>query len=134
MSFTHKIRQTFNPGEADQVDATVTQTADAEDSRSLSVADGVTDQEVVLAVDVSALKSLYMLSTKDVTVETNSASTPDNVFTLKANVPFIWQAGGPALRDTAGAAVTVDIAKLYVTNASGAAAAIEMRVLQDSTP
>lgn len=134
MPLTHTLRLQWNPGLANALDASLVQSADAEDNRVLSIADGVTDQEVVMSIDVSALKALYLLSDKAVTIETNNSGAPVNTFTLAANAPFVWTADMPALRDTAGAAVTTDVTKFYITNASGATATINIRVLQDSTP
>jgi len=95
-----------------------------------SVSDGQTDVAIDPGtIDVSEVKFLMLVSDKAVTVETNSGTVPDYTFTLGANVPWVWH-------ESMGIAnpITVDITSLFVTNASGAAAALQMRVLVDPTP
>jgi len=93
---------------------------------------GSTNLEIGLTMDVSQIKMLAMQCDQDVTVKTNNTS-PVNLFTLKAGVPFIWVTGGAALQDTVPANVTVDITKLYVTNASGVDATFSLDALVDPT-
>lgn len=95
-----------------------------------SVANGQTDFNIVWAVDVSTVKTFWLHSTQDVTVETNDGTTPDNTLALKANVEYKWIAAAPYdsfLFDT-------DIVTLKVTNASGSAATITGAFTYDETP
>lgn len=85
------------------------------------------------AIDVSQLKLLYLVSDQPLVLETNSGGSPVNVFTLAANVPFVWHSGLPALRDTAGTAVVTDITALYATVAGDTDAALQIRTLIDPT-
>lgn len=94
------------------------------------------DQLVDFTADVSQLKSLVMIVDRDMTVHTNSNSVPVNTFDLKAGHPFQWVNGDPALRDTAGAAVTTDITALHVVNPDGEAAAagrLQIYAIYDAT-
>lgn len=87
-----------------------------EGEQSLSVDESVTDGSVDMAIDVSldisAMKGFYMMATQDMDVKTNDASTPQETFNLKANVPVIWEEGDDAL--FAG-----DVSGMFVSNASG---------------
>lgn len=91
------------------------------------------DKATIFAMDVSQLKSLFMVSDRAVTIETNNSGAPINTFSLLPNVPFVWQVGGPALRDTAGTAVVTDITQLFITNPGAADALVQIRALFDPT-
>lgn len=82
-----------------------------------------------LAVDVSATKSFSILSTRNVTVKTNSADTPDDTLTLVADVAYIWTTSSydAFLLET-------DVETLHVVNASGASASVAVSLIVDSTP
>ncbi len=112
---------------------TVNKTAETTDPNvidtTVSVANGQTDKEVVLAIDVSQLKAIFIASNAAVLVQTNSGSAPDDEITLAANVPYIWMVGSAD-----ACLIQADVTKIYVTNASGGAATIQIRVLQDGTP
>lgn len=88
-----------------------------------------TDTAVNCAIDVSAVKSFYVVSDKAITLETNSASSPTNTLVLKAGVPYTYDTDS---YDTFK--LTGDVTVIYVTNASGGDAALELRCVQDSTP
>ena len=77
-------------------------------------------------LDVSQAKLLAMFSNRDVVLKTNSAGSPDNTFTLVANVPFIWYHQQGALKDTADDAVTVDFSQLHIVNAGTAEATFQL--------
>ena len=106
-------------------------TVDAEDNRDISVPDSSTDLQANIAIDVSLLKSFYLDSDQDVTVETNNGTTPDDTFTLKANSPVIWDENDDQPNPFASA---VDVTAVYITNSSGTAATVRFRIGQDSTP
>ena len=94
-----------------------------------SVTTGQTDFLINVAIDVSAVKAFYLVSDQAVTIETNSGSAADNTIVLVANVPYVWHTSWYD-----AFLLTIDVTKIYVTNASGSTATIEMRVLQDATP
>lgn len=94
-----------------------------------TVADGQTDQLITFTLDVSACTMFCMVSTKNVTVQTNNGTTPDNTLTLRANEPYLWHTNS---YDTFK--LTVDVTKIYVTNASGASATIDAIMITDATP
>lgn len=80
---------------------------------------GTTDQEHLLALDISQMKVFYMVSDVALTVETNSGSVPQETFTLAANKPVTWREGDSAI--FAG-----DVTGLYLTNASGSTATLKV--------
>lgn len=94
-----------------------------------SVADSETDYEIAFELDVSEIEFLYINSTQDVTFETNDGAAPDNSISLLANQPYTWYNGSydDCLLDT-------DVTALFITNASGSAATVNVWALYDSTP
>lgn len=96
-----------------------------------SVANGQTDKELAVGgVSASQLVAVWLASDRDVTLETNDGTTPDDTIALAANVPYLWQPDEPD-----ACLITADIANaIYATNASGADAQIQMMFVQDGTP
>lgn len=109
-------------------------TGEQEINISASVSAGTTNGLHALTIDVSQLKSLFIVADGDLTLETNSGSSPANTITLQANEPFAWATGvDGTLRDTGGTAITTDITGLYVTNAGAAAVTLQFFALVDPT-
>ena len=100
---------------------------------SEEIADGTTDKLVIVAIDLDNLVSLFVASNRDITIELNnpggSSAAPDDTWELKANQPIDW-----AEDDVMECPLAVDVAQIYVTNNSGAAANLEIRALMDPTP
>lgn len=130
---THRITRGWTPGSGNGFSATQELQADGEDNRSITVPANTADKQVALALDVSQLKALCLLSDKAVVIETNSSGSPVNTFSLAAGVPFVWAYGDAPLRDTAGTAVTTDITTIYITNDGDDDAEVKIGVLVDST-
>lgn len=104
-------------------------TADSETNKTLTIADGITDQLVTIAIDFSEMVGLLIHSTYAITVETNDGTTPDDLITVAAGVPVVWYTDCD--HDNP---FTADVTAMYISNASGETATIEIHVLQDSTP
>lgn len=127
MSVTHSHLQRVTIGNLSIAPASeFTFTANAETTLEESIGIG-TDTQVNVAIDVSAVKSFYLLSDVAATIETNSGSSPTNTITLVAGIPYIWHSSS---YDTFK--LTGDVTALFVTNA--AACALKMYVLYDPTP
>ncbi len=92
---------------------------------SIPVANNVA---VSLAVDVSQIKGVYILSDQDLLLETNNSSSPDNTLNLSAGVPYTWNEDKPY-----ALAFTTDITSLFATNASSGAARLQIEILKDPT-
>ena len=60
---------------------------------------------VVIAIPTSTLLSLYIVSTVNTTLKTNSSGSPDQTFTLAGGVPFVW-VGGSGVTNPITTAVT----------------------------
>lgn len=88
-----------------------------------------TDMEVDVAIDISTVLGIVIHSSQAVTVETNSSSAPDDTLTLIANKAYEWEEN--SYDDLI---LTVDVTKLYLTNAGSSAATFKIRTVTDPTP
>ncbi len=128
MSFSQTLAQSIRAGGRD-VAQNNTYEADAESSVDVSIPDSETDMLVNFALDVSQIEVIYIKSDRDLTLETNSGAAPDDTLNLVADVPYIWTKDSYFTNK-----LTVDITALYATNASAAAAQLQIEVLHDATP
>lgn len=112
---THSFARTFS--------------ADGSDSREITIAIGASDYEVVIAIDFSELKSLFIAADQDLTLETNSGAVPDDTISLKADAPMVWNEDSYFSNP-----FTADVTSIFVTNASGVATTLIIEVVQDATP
>lgn len=104
-------------------------TSEAGSSLAEAIPDSSTDLPVAFVLDLSECKSFYIKSDQALTVKTNSSSVPDDTLVLAANVGYLWQP-----LSIGAFVITVDIASLFVTNASGAVANLVVEELHDPTP
>ena len=126
--FTHKITETYSAtGVA--ISQQTEMSADGEDNRNIEVALDASDLLVNIPIDITELKGLLLLADQDLTLEINNATTPDQTINLKANVPILWHADSVHANP-----LNQDVTAIYVTNGSGVATTLKIRVLQDSTP
>jgi hypothetical protein len=93
------------------------------------IPDESTDLEITFALDVSAIQAIFIKSDQAITIETNSGAAPDDTLNLLANVPYVWSSDSYFVN-----LLTTDITALFVTNASGATATLNIWVLVDPTP
>lgn len=125
MPITHTITtKVTTPGS--EVSAAVELSGDLALSVDESIADSSTDVEIPFSVDVAKLQSLYIRSDQAITIETNSGAAPDDTLSIAANVPLVWYDGCGH-----DCPLTVDVTGLFITNASGAAAALRIEALVD---
>lgn len=131
MSFTHRIVREWNSGSL-QLNQSKEVTSELESNISISIPDSTTDQLVAWAIDITQLKSLHIQTTQDITIETNNpagtSAAADDTLTLLANQPISWQEG-----DVMDHPFTADVTQIYVTNASGSAAQLDIRAGVDPT-
>lgn len=128
MSFSHTHTMSVQTSEG-SLSYSKTIEADKKLAIDVPVADAESDYEILAAIDVSTVKSIYIVSDQDVTLETNDGGTPVDTISLKAGVPYAWHTDS---YDTLQ--LTTDVTAFYITNASGSIANLKMRVLEDSTP
>jgi len=78
-----------------------------------AVAAAQTDLLFNIAFDKDRLKMVYLLSTEDLTIETNSGSAADDTISLVANEPLIWYDGQSGATNPFSSA---DVTAWYLTN------------------
>lgn len=125
---SHKILRQWQSGNQ-SVSQEETVTADSETNLDLAVDDGETALEANIAIDVSALASLYMAADQDITIKTNSSGSPDDTISLKANKPLVWTPNCGFSNP-----LSEDVLSIFCANSSGTNATLQIRLLQDATP
>ncbi len=100
-----------------------------------SISDSVTnaaDQLYALTVDVTQITALFIVAAAAMTLEWNDAAGTQGEIILAANVPISWSSA-----DTddvhPNPFLSVDLTALYITNASGASAQFDLRIIVDPT-
>lgn len=128
MSFTHTYTETWS-GAGRSVQAEKSFTAASQTSLKETIADGLSDIQHFIAIDISTLKSIFIKSDRDIKLDTNNAAPGVDTINIKANVPYTWNTDKvDALK------LTADVTSIFVENLSGALATLEIEVLQDPTP
>ena len=108
----------------------VTATGDGNFDLELTIDTGTTDQEVVLAIDYSQLKLLFIHSDQAITIETNADdATGGQAISSAADVPYCWWYGSGITCPITDDVVT----NIFITNASGSTATIKIKGNYDST-
>lgn len=129
MAVTHRIVDTYSAGGRSSGGNTREYSGSQETYFEESIANGGTDVVVAFTLDVSACKSFFIISDKDITLETNSGSAADDTIALLANRPYQWDT-----ESYDSFLLGTDVTALYFTNSSGAAATVKCHALTDATP
>lgn len=95
-----------------------------------SIPDGSTNLQIAFAFTKTKLQSIYILASGVLTLKTNSTSSPGETIVLAANQPVQWSALDAVLIPNP---FSTNVTTLYVTNASGAAATLQIRGVVDLT-
>lgn len=128
MSTTYRIvEQVIGGGRAETNSRSVTAAAHTQIDETIAAS--ATDTEVAAEVDVSELKAVFIESDQNVTLETNSAGTPDDTLSLLADRPYIWDENAYN-----SCLLTTDITALFFSNAGDADANVTLFFLYDPTP
>ena len=129
MSFTHTIEVNWK-GAGREIKASNNYSGDAQGpSIDVVVADATADQEVVISIDKSQIKAIFMLSSVDVLIETNSSAGTADLINLKAGEPYIWFTDS---LDTN--LITQDVTAMFLTTGSVGVGRFQLEVVYDSTP
>lgn len=94
------------------------------------IPDGSTNLQLFVSLAAGALMLFsIVVSGGALTIKTNSSSVPDDTFTILPGEPFHWTSD-----DGIDEPLDASITSLFVTNASGAAARLEIQAASDVTP
>lgn len=88
-----------------------------------------TDLAIALVIDVSQLKSIFIVTSTNMTLEFNDGTTPDKTLTMVADQPFEWT----NLSQHANPFGVTDVDSLFVTKAGAGDGRLQMWVLTDPT-
>ena len=124
MSLTHSITKTWSDS-GNSLSKTVTTSSGGEINISESIADGA-DQLLAFELDVTQLKSLYIVADGALTIEWNDDAGTHGSLVLAADTPIDWNSTDGSANPLTPIAAT-DISALYITNATGAAPSPQRR-------
>lgn len=131
MPIVHTITRQYADQSTNKLTQTETITGNSERNFDQSVPIAANTQ-YFLPFTRSKMLSLAIKSDQDVTIYTNAASSgsPTDTITVKAGVVREWSLASNGL---AACPFTADVTSLYVTNASPAAAALQIRSCLNQT-
>lgn len=125
---THTITYHY-AGAGEAISKAVAKTGGSEIRIDETIGIGASNAAVDCAFTQARLESVFIVADQDLTLETNSGSSPQETISLKANVPLAWQ-------KTTGyftIPFSGNVTGLFFTNASGVAASVQIRILTDPT-
>lgn len=85
----------------------------------IDVAASTTNQLFTVAIDISELESIFLVTDGVLTIKTNDSGSPDDTFVFAANMPLIWVNGYPTIDGTSQNPFDADVTKMYLTTPSG---------------
>ena len=118
MDISHKHRYAVS-GAAVRMTPTAHVPASASFALKEMVPNNVTDFQIDVGVIHEGLQTFALWASREVTVKTNSASSPDEVFFLRSTWPEVWSGGN-------NIPIGGDVETLFVTNTSGKKAQIKL--------
>lgn len=113
-NITDTITQAYNDGAATLSNA-VSITTGARGTIDETIPASQTDLAVTWAFTKTKLKSIYIVASAAMTLETNSSSAPADTITLTANVPVVWDSTQTFIANPFAGNVT----SLFVTTTAG---------------
>lgn len=85
--------------------------------------------EVLMGIETTSVKSLFIGSNQDVTVRLNAVDNDTGKLEIKANCPKVWD------EDSDDAVpLAADVTKFFIANAGTTAATVRIDVIVDTTP
>jgi len=129
MAFTHTTTIGYKSDAGTITSTSEVLTGDGEANYDGVIPGGTTNAEVDLVAAHANIRSMVLFSNVATTVKVNSSSAPDDTINLPAGGQVVWNTNHPE-----ACPFTVDVTKLFITNAGAAAATVKIRILLDSTP
>lgn len=126
MSFSHEVIDSVNAGDG-EIRKSNSYTGTKRISASETVPPASTDFEIVLPIVVADVVSFMIVTSADMTIETNNGTTPDDTLSLLAGVAYKWNSDS---YDTFK--LTTDVTSIFVTSTPGGT--IQVESLEDATP
>jgi hypothetical protein len=126
---THKWNRSLNRGGT--VRPALTSTIEAEEELAIEIAvpGTTTNQQILIAFTIAALKSLFISADAALTLKTNSSGSPANTFTLDSDSGVDWDNQSQLANP-----ITTNVTTMYVTNAGSDPVNLNIYALIDPTP
>lgn len=126
--FSHSLTPALTTPGGQVSGNTLTLQAGAERNIDELIPIGATDLALSYALIVAKCVSFWVSADQALTLEFNNATTGVPTLILVANLPYYWATN---FYDTFK--LTANVTSLFVTNASGVAATLKIRALEDPT-
>ena len=126
---SHAVTIQVRPGADAAINSQKTYTSSVDLRVDESVPGASVNFEVFVGIDVSTVKSFFMLSDRDMTIQGFNGGAAGQTLVLKAGIAYLWTTDS---YDTFK--FTDDITKFQCDTAAGAAANLDILVAQDGTP
>lgn len=125
MSITHTITKTWASGTSAPLSKSVSFVGVRELNIDAAVAASTTNQQELLSFTAASLLEIFISSTQNVTIKTNSSSSPQETLTITGGDPLQWD-------NTCGIAIPFsgDVTSIFITNAGASSATVSIRTLE----
>ena len=132
MSSSGTITISYSGGGVTKTD-TITKSSTGRVQWEETVAGSATDAQILCpTIDESAVVLLYIKSTQDVLIETNTINAVGgDAITLKANEPYVWWTAAPFVSMLT---TDIDVNGVYVTVSGATPAVVTFEAILDTTP
>ena len=124
MSVTHRITHSLASDGAGGLSGAQEELGATEIKIDKNYAAGTSNELLSVAFTTAGLQSIFLLSDKNLTIETNDGTTPDDTIDLVAGTPFVWSKSPGYFPNPFG----TDVTAFYVTCAT--AARLKGRILK----
>lgn len=137
MSISHTMSVSYQ-GAGQTLSVAKTTTDETDQNGDWTIPAPSTDLKIAFSLDVSELKQCVLYSNVDLTIETNSGSTPAQVITLEGGAPLDWIAGNASKAGGAPAGTelnpfgTTNVTDLFVTLGGTTDALLQIRTISTS--
>ena len=133
MAFTHVLTHSVNVG-GTVITTSNSYSTDGRTSLVITLPANTPDYLVNVQIDVTQIKSLYMLETGNndrIGIYTNQLILPDDTIYVYDGIPIVWWTPNCLLT----CPFTVDVTKIYLGNFSVTlAATFKLEIIHDATP
>jgi len=128
---SHGVQIIYTPPSGVPFQSNKSYTADGDtevDTGAGGIAGNASDAVISIAIDVSQVKSIGILSDQALVLKTNSHGSPADTLTLVANRPYEWDTDSYNTLKFG-----TDVTSIHVDNPSPTAARLQISVCYDST-
>jgi hypothetical protein len=127
---THQLVRRINGGGAlSMADYSATYTGTGLAGIDGEAIPGSATTQFIIAIDVSAVQSFFIVSSVAATLKTNSSGSPANTVVLKAGIPYVWNTDSYD-----SFLLTTDVTSMFFVVAGSTAGTVSCGVVTDASP